>query len=63
MIENLTNYESIGVVIALVMLIVGSIIDIWKREIHDYYWIGFGVVGFLFVFMSNDVISSLERDE
>jgi preflagellin peptidase FlaK len=41
------------------MLILGSIIDIWKREIHDYYWIGFGSVGFLLVFISSDIIPNL----
>jgi len=59
MIESLTNYEIIGIGLALTMLIVGSIIDVWKREIHDYYWIGFGVVGFLLVFISSDLISAL----
>jgi len=49
----------IGIGLALVMLIVGSIIDVWKREIHDYYWIGFGSVGFLLVFLSSDLISDL----
>jgi preflagellin peptidase FlaK len=37
------------------MLIVGSVIDIWKREIHDYYWIGFGVVGVLLIFINSDI--------
>ncbi|QLH03808.1 peptidase [Nitrosopumilus cobalaminigenes] len=41
------------------MLIAGSIIDIWKREIHDYYWVGFGVTGLLLVFMSQDIYSDL----
>jgi preflagellin peptidase FlaK len=59
MIEYLTNYNIIGIGLALVMLIVGSIIDVWKREIHDYYWIGFGSVGFLLVFLSSDLISDL----
>ncbi len=59
MIESLTNYEIIGIGLALTMLIVGSIIDVWKREIHDYYWIGFGSVGFLLVFVSTDLISDL----
>ncbi|PJB97459.1 MAG: peptidase [Nitrosopumilales archaeon CG_4_9_14_0_8_um_filter_34_10] len=40
---------------ALVMLIVGSIIDIWKREIHDYYWIVFGVIGVLLIFINSDI--------
>lgn len=59
MIESLTNYDIIGIGLALTMLIGGSIIDIWKREIHDYYWIGFGSVGFLLVFISSDLISNL----
>ena len=59
MIESLTNYSIIGIGLALTMLIVGSIIDIWKREIHDYYWIGFGGFGFLLVFLSPDLISNL----
>lgn len=52
-------YETSGIIIALTMLIVGSIIDVWKREIHDYFWIGFGVVGFGLVFLSSDIIGNL----
>ena len=59
MIEFLTNYNIIGIGLALTMLIVGSIIDLWKREIHDYYWIGFGGVGFLLVFIDPNLISNL----
>ena len=59
MFETLTNYEVIGIILALVMLILGSIIDIWKREIHDYYWIAFGSIGFLLVFISSDIIPNL----
>ena len=57
--EFLINYNTMGIGIALVMLILGSIIDIWKREIHDYYWIGFGVFGFSLVFFSMEIISNL----
>ncbi|MCH8915874.1 MAG: prepilin peptidase [Thaumarchaeota archaeon] len=41
------------------MLIVCSIIDVRKREIHDYYWIGFGSVGFLLLFIDPVLISNL----
>lgn len=41
------------------MLIVGSIIDIWKREIHDYYWIVFGSIGFLMIFINPNVLPYL----
>ncbi len=56
---ELLNYNVIGMMLALTMLIVGSIIDIWKREIHDYYWIGFGVVGVLLIFINSDIWSYL----
>ncbi len=56
---ELLNYNVIGITLALTMLIVGSIIDIWKREIHDYYWIGFGVVGFLLIFINTNVFPYL----
>ena len=59
MIEFILNYHMFGIVISLTMLIVGSLIDIWKREIHDYYWIGFGGVGFLLVFLNSDLLPSL----
>ncbi|MBS3926475.1 MAG: prepilin peptidase [Nitrosarchaeum sp.] len=41
------------------MLIIGSMIDIWKREIHDFYWIGFGIVGFLLIFINSDLLPYL----
>lgn len=56
---ELLNYDVIGIALALTMLIAGSIIDIWKREIHDYYWIGFGVVGFLLIFINTNVFPYL----
>ena len=56
---DILNYNLIGIMLAVTMLIVGSIIDIWKREIHDYYWIGFGIVGFLLVFINSDILPHL----
>lgn len=57
--ENILNYELLGIIIGLAMLIIASIIDVWKREIHDYYWIGFGAAGILLLFTSLDVFSDL----
>ena len=59
MLESISNYDMLGIALALIMLILGSAIDIWKREIHDYYWIVFGSVGFLLIFTSLDIISDL----
>jgi len=59
MIETVMDYSIIGIGVALTMLVLGSIIDLWKREIHDYYWIIFAVVGFLLIFLSSEIISNL----
>lgn len=59
MIESLLNYNIIGIGLALAMLIIGSVIDTWKREIHDYYWIAFGGVGFLLIFINSDILPYL----
>jgi len=59
LIESLSNYNIIGIGLALIMLIIGSVIDIWKREIHDYYWIGFGSIGFLLIFINSDILPYL----
>ena len=32
------------IVVGLVMLSVSSGLDIWKREIHDFYWLVFGAI-------------------
>jgi len=59
MIEDLVDYHILGTGLAIAMLVIASIIDIWKREIHDYYWIGFGAIGFLLVFTDSNLISNL----
>lgn len=59
MLENILDYEVLGIILGLSMLIVASIIDIWKREIHDYYWIGFGIAGFLLVFINQEIFPHL----
>ncbi|AJW70879.1 A24 family peptidase C-terminal domain-containing protein [Nitrosopumilus adriaticus] len=57
--ELFSDYHIISIGLALVMLGVASVIDVWKREIHDYFWIVFGVIGFLLIFLSPDLMSDL----
>lgn len=57
--ELFSDYHIISIGLALVMLGVASVIDVWKREIHDYFWIVFGVIGFLLIFLSPDLMSNL----
>ncbi|QUC65668.1 prepilin peptidase [Nitrosopumilus sp. K4] len=40
------------------MLVIGSIIDIWKREIHDYYWIGFASLGIIITLFEENMLES-----
>jgi len=40
--EFVLEFESIRILSAITMLGIASFYDIWKREIHDVLWIGFG---------------------
>lgn len=53
------DFQLMGIILALIMLILGSIIDIWKREIHDLYWIVFGGAGFALALLNPDLITQL----
>ncbi len=57
--EILFDFQIAGVILALIMLVLGSIIDIWKREIHDLYWIGFGGAGIVLALLNPDIITQL----
>jgi len=59
LIESFSTYSIAGIGVALAMLIAGSIIDVWKREIHDFFWMGFGIIGVLLVFMNSDIFPHL----
>ncbi|MHA7733877.1 A24 family peptidase C-terminal domain-containing protein [Nitrosopumilus sp. S6] len=45
MMESSPEIFLIRVILALIMLAIGGFFDIWKREVHDYLWIIFGVAG------------------
>ena len=43
--ELVSDLFLIRIILALSMLTIGGIYDLWKREVHDYLWIIFGVSG------------------
>ena len=43
--EFVSDLFLIRIILALSMLTIGGIYDLWKREVHDYLWIIFGVSG------------------
>lgn len=53
------DFQIAGIILALIMLILGSIIDVWKREIHDYYWIGFGGAGIVLALLNPNITTQL----
>ena len=59
MTEFLFDFQIAGIILALIMLILGSIIDIWKREIHDLYWIVFGGAGIVLAVLNPNIITQL----
>ena len=59
MLDSVFDFQIAGIVLALIMLILGSIIDIWKREIHDYYWIGFGGAGIVLALLNPNIMTQL----
>jgi preflagellin peptidase FlaK len=60
MIEFFIGNNMIGVWLALVMLSLASFIDMKKREIHDYYWIVFGIAGIVLLFLHFDMYYLLD---
>ncbi len=59
MAELFFDFQMAGVILALIMLVLGSIIDIWKREIHDLYWIIFGGVGIVLALLNPNIVTQL----
>jgi preflagellin peptidase FlaK len=55
MMEGFQGLNEIRIVIALLMLLVASIIDLRKREINDIFWIGFGGIAVVLVFFTTDL--------
>ena len=51
---------NIRILLAIVMLSIASTIDVWKREINDVLWIGFGAVAIVLIFFEPDLIGALK---
>ncbi|MGI0011085.1 MAG: prepilin peptidase [Nitrosopumilaceae archaeon] len=53
--EFLLDINGIRILTALGMLTIASVIDLWKREIHDSLWIAFGVVAVVLLFFEPNI--------
>jgi preflagellin peptidase FlaK len=59
MVLEFLDFQIAGIILALIMLVLGSIIDVWKREIHDYYWIVFGGAGIVLALLNPNIMTQL----
>lgn len=65
--ELLSNFEinefldpsTIRIILALSMLGLASFFDIWKREIHDFIWIGFGSIAVIMLLFEPNLTNSI----
>ena len=53
--EFLLDIHSVRILTALVMLAIASVLDLWKREIHDSLWIAFGAAAGVFLFFEPNI--------
>jgi len=47
--EIFLEFDTIRILSAVMMLSIASFFDIWKREIYDHLWIGFGALSIVFL--------------
>lgn len=50
---------SIRIILAISMLSIGCILDVWRREVHDYLWIGFGSAGIALLIFEPNYLETL----
>jgi len=57
--EIISDINLIRIVLALVMLAIGGVFDIWKREVHDYLWVVFGGIGFVILLIEPEPMDAI----
>src|SRR5574341_893294 len=57
--EFLLDINTVRILAALVMLVIASTLDLWKREIHDSLWIAFSAAAIVFLFFEPNMPQSL----
>ena len=58
--EFFLDIYNIRILLAILMLSFASIIDVWKREINDLLWIGFGAAAIILIFFEPDAVNTLK---
>ncbi len=61
MLETSFDITSLRILLALAMLSIATVLDIWKREINDILWIIFGAAAAVLIFFSPNPLDSLKN--
>ena len=60
MAELFFDVHNLRILSAMIMLIIASALDVWKREIHDVLWIVFGIVAVILIVFSPEPFDALK---
>ncbi|MGI0027216.1 MAG: A24 family peptidase C-terminal domain-containing protein [Nitrosopumilaceae archaeon] len=52
--------SGLRILLALIMLAIASVYDIWKRGINDILWIAFGIVSVILIFFEPETLLALK---
>jgi len=59
MFDGFLDLYQIRIIAAIVMLGIATTMDLWKREITDHVWIGFGAFSVLLLFLEPNLLETL----
>jgi preflagellin peptidase FlaK len=52
--------DNLRILLALLMLLIASFYDFWKREVNDALWIAFGIVSVVLIFFEPELLVALK---
>src|SRR3990170_7948490 len=59
MFEFMFDVYNIRILSALIMLLIATTIDVWKREVNDILWIIFGAISVVLIFFEPSMTNSI----
>jgi preflagellin peptidase FlaK len=60
MFEFSFDTDNLRILLAVLMLLIASFYDVWKREVNDALWIAFGIVSVVLIFFEPELLVALK---
>ena len=60
MFEFSFDTDNLRISLAVLMLLIASFYDVWKREVNDALWIAFGIVSVVLIFFEPELLVALK---